>query len=94
MENEQALELLNATHNFPCAFTFKVIGRSSDEFVSQVVEVVQSAMQSNERIPYSTRATPNGKHVAVTLEPHIESAELVLATYERLKSVDGVVMTM
>ena len=43
---------------------------------------------------YSTRSTPGGKHVAVTLEPVIDSAEQVLDVYDCIRQVDGVVMTM
>ncbi len=94
MDSEASLELLNATHDFPCEFTIKVIGKSSDEFVSSVVESVQESIGSREPIKYSTRATPNGRHVSVTLEPVVGSAEQVLTVYEGIRSVAGVVMTM
>lgn len=93
MEREAALELLNSTHEFPCAFTIKVIGLAEDSFEKRVVQVICDALHCDE-IPYSTRETPKKKHVAVTLEPELISAEQVLLLYERIRSVDGVVMTM
>lgn len=93
-KRNQSLELLNATHEFPCDFTIKVIGQSDDDFVARVVETVQDAATTEERIPYQTKVTPNGKHVSVTMEPHLVSAEEVLFVYDQVKSVRGVVMTL
>ena len=94
MEEEQTLELLNATHDFPCAFTIKVIGKASDEFVAKVVDTVSTISEATDEIPYTTRATPNGRHIAITLEPTLQSAEQVLLVYARIRTVKGVVMTM
>ena len=94
MEDEQALELLNATHTFPCPFTIKVIGKADDDFVTRVVESVTKTSGADEEVPHSTRTTPNGRHIAVTLEPHLDSAEQVLLVYARIQTVKGVVMTM
>lgn len=93
MERDDSLELLNATHDFPCKFTIKVIGLAADNFEGRVVDVICAALHIDE-VPYSTRETPNKKHIAVTLEPTLRSAEQVLLLYERIKSIDGVVMTM
>lgn len=93
MEREDSLELLNATHTFPCSFTIKVIGLAENNFEDRVVEVVREALHVKE-VPFSTRETPKKKHVAVTLEPELKSAEQVLLLYERIKSVTGIVMTM
>lgn len=91
MQREQSLELLNATHNFPCAFTVKVIGFAENGFVIRVVETLQ---QFDPDVSFRTRSTPTGKHVAVTLEPQLESAEQVLLVYERVRTIQGIVMTM
>lgn len=93
MEREAALELLNATHEFPCAFTLKVIGLAADDFEQRVVSVVCDSLQVDS-VPFTTRETPKKKHVAVTLEPVLDSAEQVLELYESIRGVDGVVMTM
>ena len=93
MERNDALELLNSTHDFPCAFTIKVIGVAADNFTTRVVEVVEEALRA-EGVPHRTRETPNGKHTSITLEPTIQTAEQVLLLYERIKSIEGVVMTM
>lgn len=93
-KRNQSLELLNATHTFPCDFTIKVIGQAEDDFVMRVVDAVQAVISAGAEIPNKTRMTPNGKHVSVTLEPRLSSAEEVLLIYDQLKSVSGVVMTL
>lgn len=94
MDRQESLDLLNATHTFPCQFTFKVIGTSTDDFVDRCQLAIKSVNLDSDDIPVTTRSTPNGKHTSVTLLPTIASAEQVLAVYEQLQSVEGVVMTM
>ncbi len=95
MNREQSIELLNATHDFPCPYMFKVIGLSDDGFVDRVVAAVREALEHYEETPpHTTRQTPHGKHVSVTLEPTLLSAEQVLLVYQRIGTVSGIVMTM
>ena len=95
MKAEDSIDLLNATHSFPCTFTLKVIGSAADQFVERVVAAVRDGDKHLEDdFPVSTRQTPNGKHVSVTMEPKLVSAEHVLAVYQRIRMVTGVIMTM
>ena len=94
VDREQTIELLQATHEFPCAYTLKVIGLSANDFVARVVLAVREALCCDDDPPYRMRRTPGGKHVAVTIEPNVDSAHQVLLIYDRIRTVDGVVMTM
>ena len=94
MERSESIDLLNATHAFPCAFVLKVIGVSADDFMGRILAAIREDGRVEDDIPCSTRATPNGKHIAITLEPTLHSAEHVLDIYERIRAVEGVVMTM
>ena len=94
MDRESSLELLNATHSFPCAFTLKVIGASTEDFVDRCTAAIRDVNLGSDDFPISTRHTPNGRHTAVTMAPTLASAEQVLDVYERLRCVEGVVMTM
>jgi len=94
VDRQDSIDLLNATHTFPCQFTLKVIGKSTDDFVDHCVQAVKSVNLDSDEIPVSTRSTPKGKHTSVTLLPTIASAEQVLEVYAQLQSVEGVVMTM
>ena len=93
-KRNQSIDLLNATHEFPCDFTIKVIGQAKDDFVMRVVDAVQAVTSAGSEIPRKTRQTPNGKHVSVTLEPRLSSAEEVLLVYDQVRSVPGVVMML
>ncbi|MDG2381046.1 MAG: DUF493 domain-containing protein [Pirellulaceae bacterium] len=91
---EESLTLLNNTHEFPCPFLLKIIGISENSFEARVVATVREALGMAVDPEFNMRATPNGEHVSVTLEPVIDSAETVLDVYDRLRNVEGVVMVM
>lgn len=94
MVDQKTIELLNATHEFPTAVMVKVIGYAKDGFVSRVVSTVREHLSVEQDPPYRFRQTRTGKHIAITLEPQFNSAEDVLDLYERLQSVEGIVMTL
>ncbi len=94
MINLPSVELLESRHIFPCQYTFKVIGASADNFAARVVAHVRDEMQLTEDPPFSFRAARNGLHIAITLEPHCESSQQVLAIYSRLTGIDGLVMLL
>lgn len=94
VDRQSSLELLNATHTFPCEFTLKIIGKSTEDFADRCAAAVNSVLPTAQDIPVSLRSTPNGRHTSVTLLPKLSSAEQVLEVYECIKQVDGVVMTM
>ncbi|MEK6258574.1 MAG: DUF493 domain-containing protein [Planctomycetota bacterium] len=87
-------ELLDATHQFPGKFLFKAIGRSEDEFAARVVAVVRETLSHDFDPPHDLRHTTGGRHVAVTVEPWIESSEQVLVIFARIRELPGLVMLM
>jgi putative lipoic acid-binding regulatory protein len=89
-----AIRLLEETHDFPCEFMFKVIGRAEESFVERVVEAIRVCQQSSEAPSYRLRETPNRRHVSVTLEPQVQSAQEVLLIYACIREIHGVVMVM
>jgi len=89
-----SVEILEAHHSFPCQYTFKVIGSADNNFLARVVSAVRDELQMEVDPEYSLRSTKNGKHVAITLEPHCESPQQVLAIYSRLTGMDGLVMLL
>jgi putative lipoic acid-binding regulatory protein len=94
MDEPLSVELLNDTHAFPCVFVFKVIGRVENGFAARVVAAVRDELAQAVDPPFKTRMTLNGRHVAVTLEPTVESAEQVLAVYRRMRTLTGLVMLL
>lgn len=94
MDHIPSVELLEATHDFPGPYTFKVIGHASDGFVERVVAAVRDELQSPDDPPYEVRHTPRGRQVSVTLNPHIELAAQIQAVYRRVALIDGLIMLL
>jgi putative lipoic acid-binding regulatory protein len=89
-----SIELLEKTHQFPCRFMFKAIGRAENAFVSRVVAAVRDELAHDQDPPYRFRQAQGGRHVAVTLEPTVQTARQVLAVYQRMRKIAGVVMLL
>jgi putative lipoic acid-binding regulatory protein len=89
-----SIELLESTHKFPCVFTFKAIGLTSNDFVDRVLAAVKHELKTDVDPPYSSRVTAGVKHTSVTIEPTVTSAEQVIAIYHRIHAVEGIVMMM
>jgi putative lipoic acid-binding regulatory protein len=87
-------DLLDSTHSFPGTYTIKAIGRASEDFESRVVAAVQAHLTAQSDLEYSARATPGGRHLAVTLEITVQSAEQVREIYAELRSVDGLTLLL
>lgn len=93
-DRQQSLDILNATHIFPSPVMVKVIGENHDTFVARVVSAVRDEMAAESDPPYTIREARNGRHISITLEPHMSDAEQVLAVYDRLRTLPGVLMLM
>ena len=89
-----ALRLLQDTHEFPCCFLVKVIGRADAEFAERVLAVIRISHPPEQDLSFGLRETASGRHVSITAEPHLASAQEVLVLYERLRAVEGVVMLL
>jgi putative lipoic acid-binding regulatory protein len=84
-----ALDLLRATHTFPGPFVFKAIGRNESQFAERILAAARTVLTGHAEPPFTSRITPNGQHIAVTLEPQVDSAEQVLEVYAQLQHVAG-----
>ncbi len=89
-----SIELLENTHQFPCKFIFKAIGKAENGFVGRVVAAVREELAHEQDPPYSFRQARGGRHVAVTLEPTVQTPQQVLAVYRRIRAIAGLVMLM
>ena len=87
--HDGAIELLESTHQFPCEHTIKAIGTATDDFQGRIVRAAQSAHARPTAVSHSARTTPNGAHVAVTLEVQVESPHEVITMYRALQVVKG-----
>jgi putative lipoic acid-binding regulatory protein len=88
------IELLETTHQFPCAYMFKVIGRPDNGFVARVVAAVREELAFEIDPPFRLRKTATGGYVCVTVEPQVQRVHQVLAVYRRLQMTPGLIMLM
>lgn len=88
------IELLESTHRFPGMYPFKVIGEARDDFASRVVAVAVRELGSEHAVSYRERRTSAGRHVSVSLELNVQSAEQVLSIYASLIKLEGLVLLL
>jgi uncharacterized protein len=84
--------LLDKTHAFPCPYLFKIIGKADQGFLARVLGVVREELLIEVDPPFRVREAVGGRHLSVTLEPMVQSAQQVIAIYRRLGVLDGLVM--
>ena len=94
MSNLPPRELLDEMHSFPGRFTFKAIGLSTDDFALRVVAAVRMTLNQDFDAPYELRETTGRRHVAVTVEPWVESSQQVIDVFAAIRDVEGLVMLM
>jgi len=91
---EESLALLNETHDFPTYMMFKVIGKNVEGFPGRVVACVRDALRLDVDPHFRSRTTAGKRHISITVEPEVQTAEQVLYLYERLRNIEGVVMLL
>jgi putative lipoic acid-binding regulatory protein len=94
VEQRASIELLEKTHRFPGPYMFKAIGRVENGFMARVVAAVRDELADPVDPPYKFREAAGGRHVSVTLEPTVQTADQVLAVYRRIRTVRGLVMLL
>jgi putative lipoic acid-binding regulatory protein len=85
--NDSFIERLEEAHEFPGLYTLKVIGEQTDSFVATVLAALQGELQLSDAPEHTLKATPNGRHVSVTVELTVQSAQQVGSVYTRLQSM-------
>ena len=86
------VDLLEKTHAFPCPYVFKAIGKADRGFAARVVAAVREELNFEIDPPSRVREAVGGRHLSVTLEPVVQSAQQIVAVYRRLKMLEGMVM--
>jgi uncharacterized protein len=92
MDHRPSLELLESTHFFPGVYQIKAIGVAEDDFEARVVEAVVGEVASASELDYSVRTTPGGRHVALTLDITVQTAEQVRGIYAVLRELKGLTL--
>ncbi|MGE3819334.1 MAG: YbeD family protein [Isosphaeraceae bacterium] len=94
MDHTPSAELLESTHSFPGVYQIKAIGRHADGFELRIVEAVVAELAGPSELDYSIRNTPGGRHVAVTLDVTVQTAEQVRSIYARIRAVEGLILVL
>ncbi len=92
MDHRPSVELLESIHFFPGIYKIKAIGLAHDDFESRVIEAVCSNLAARSDLDYSIRSTPGGRHVAVTLDITVQTAEQVRAIYADIHALKGLTL--
>jgi putative lipoic acid-binding regulatory protein len=56
---------------------------------TRLVAAVREELEGEIDPPYRVRETSTGRHIAITVEPHVQNAWEVLAVYQRLGQLSG-----
>jgi putative lipoic acid-binding regulatory protein len=94
MDQPPALELLESTHRFPGVYQIKAIGSVSGGFEARVLEAVRSEVAGPSGFVHSVRTTPGGRHVALTLDIPVETAEQVRQIYAKIHALEGLLLLL
>lgn len=93
-EPQTSRELLESTHEFPCQYMIKAIGKAENDFQFRVVAAVREALAWEFDPPCETRETAGGKHISVTFDLPMQNADEVLRTYTVLMQTEGLVVLL
>ena len=94
MDYRPSVELLESTHPFPGVYKIKAIGLADNEFESRVVDAVCAHLPARSDLDYSVRTTPGGRHIALTLDITVQSAEQVRAIYAEIHELTGLTLLL
>ncbi len=92
IDHRPSEELLESTHQFPGVYQIKAIGASKDGFEGRVLEAAASEVATPGEIDYSVRSTPDGRHIAITMDVTVQTAAQVRAIYARIREVEGLAL--
>ena len=76
---------LDATHRWPCSFSFKFILPANESAVAALKSIFSDLAQ------FSERPSRNGNYTAFTIVETVGSAEDVFARYETASAIKGII---
>ncbi len=92
--SQEALKLLEEHHQFPGEYMFKVIGFAGEGFAEAVRAAAESVLGplADDGRQVRCRPSSGGRYLSVTLEVEVAGGGQVLAVYQALRCVEGVVV--
>ncbi len=94
MDNRPSRELLESVHMFPGTYQIKAIGVAENDFEGRVIAAASMELATPSEIEHTIRQTPGGRHVSVTLDITVQTAEQIRAIYARIQGVEGLALLL
>ena len=94
MDTRPSLELLDSAHTFPGVYQFKAIGDVAADFEARVLMAVRSEVGADAAIGQTVRSTKGGRHVSLTLDVDVQSAEQVHLIYAKIRELHGLLFLL
>ncbi|MFM8316434.1 MAG: DUF493 family protein [Deltaproteobacteria bacterium] len=88
------IELLESVHSFPGPYTFKIILRNEDSIQGIVLEQIQKTLNLGSKPQASSRISENAKHLSLTVELNLQTAQQVHLVYRSLEQISGVLLLL
>jgi putative lipoic acid-binding regulatory protein len=88
------IALLEDTHAFPCAYTFKVFGPADVPMAERVERATATALTRAPRVESSCRPSGQGRWLCVTVAVEVHDAHEVHALYYAYLGLEDVRMVL
>ncbi|GIW41091.1 MAG: hypothetical protein KatS3mg076_1668 [Candidatus Binatia bacterium] len=77
---------MTTLETFPCVYTFKVFGRSSDAFADRVREILSETLGPIPRDSVKVRTSRHGRYMSVTVCAYVHSRAQLERAYSDLRA--------
>lgn len=77
---------------FPCSFTFKIVGNAGPKLTDNVLHVIQQ-YAPGDYTPI-TKPSSQGNYCSVSVTIHAVDINQIESLYQSLSSIDGVIMVL
>lgn len=78
--NPSDTRIFDTLVDFPCVFTFKVIGMAQGDFVNDIIDSVADALKTDRKF-LKTSFRERGKYRSITLEAPVNTADQIYNVY-------------
>ena len=89
-DRQSMIDALNAVHEFPGPYVFKVIGDPAEITIARIEGVVAGFLGEDVEGEYSLRVSKAGNHVALTARVVVPHAEMAIDIHRALVALSGV----
>jgi len=92
--NLPPIELLEATHQFPGIYIFKIIVREDQGITDRLLAAIEEEISEDTPLKHSQRKSAQGNHLSLTVEVKVKSGAHVHSIYSRVSKVEGIILIL